>query len=102
MAGGVLAAVAGQPRKGGSLITASGDALVPDLSYGNAFGPQGSTVLQWIWPLFRTKPASFEIINALADRYTRRPIGSATKSRCARASRSTTVRPSTRPPSPRI
>src|SRR6266545_2906246 len=29
------------PRKGGSVIIASGDALVPDLSYGQAFGPQG-------------------------------------------------------------
>jgi peptide/nickel transport system substrate-binding protein len=61
---------AGQPRKGGSLIIASGDALVPDLSYGNAFGPQGFTALQWIWPLFRTKPASFEVIPALAEGYT--------------------------------
>ncbi|MDQ2952112.1 MAG: ABC transporter substrate-binding protein, partial [Chloroflexota bacterium] len=58
------------PRKGGSLIIASGDALVPDLSYGQAFGPQGFTALQWMWPLFRTKAASFEIINALADSYT--------------------------------
>ena len=58
------------PRKGGSLIIASGDALVPDLSYGNAFGPQGFTVLQWMWPLFRTKQASFEIIDALAVGYT--------------------------------
>lgn len=58
------------PRKGGSLIIASGDALVPDLSVGNAFGPQGFTLLQWAWPLFRTKPASYEIINALAQSYT--------------------------------
>ena len=57
------------PRKGGSIIIASGDALVPDLSYGQAFGPQGFTALQWMWPLFRTKPASFEIINALASDY---------------------------------
>src|SRR5689334_12839760 len=62
-------APATQPRKGGSLIIVSGDALVPDLSYGNAFGPQGFTALQWMWPLFRTKPASFEVINALADSY---------------------------------
>jgi hydroxypyruvate isomerase len=60
---------AGQPQKGGSLIMASGDALVPDLSYGNAFGPQGFTALQWMWPLFRTKPASFEVIPALAEGY---------------------------------
>jgi peptide/nickel transport system substrate-binding protein len=58
------------PRKGGSVIIASGDALVPDLSYGQAFGPQGFTALQWMWPLFRTKQASFEIINALASEYT--------------------------------
>lgn len=64
------AAQAGQPRKGGTVIIASGDALVPDLSFGNAFGPQGFTALQWMWPLFRTKPASFEVINALADSYT--------------------------------
>jgi peptide/nickel transport system substrate-binding protein len=63
------AAPATQARKGGSLIIASGDALVPDLAYGNAFGPQGFTALQWIWPLFRTKPASFEVINALAEGY---------------------------------
>lgn len=61
---------AGQPRKGGTLIIASGDALVPDLAYGNAFGPQGFTALQWMWPLFRTKPASFEVIPALAESYT--------------------------------
>src|SRR5215831_10126296 len=61
---------AAQPRKGGSLIIATGDALVPDLAYGNAFGPQGFTALQWMWPLFRTKPASFEVINALAESYT--------------------------------
>src|SRR5262249_5261411 len=61
---------AAQPRKGGSLIIASGDALVPDLAYGNAFGPQGFTAMQWLWPLFRTRPASFEVINALADTYT--------------------------------
>jgi len=85
MASGILAACApavptasaptakpaeGQPRKGGSLIIASGDALVPDLAYGNAFGPQGFTALQWMWPLFRTKPASFDIIPALAESYT--------------------------------
>jgi peptide/nickel transport system substrate-binding protein len=64
------AAATSGPRKGGTMIIASGDALVPDLSYGNAFGPQGFTALQWMWPLFRTKPASFEIINALADSYT--------------------------------
>lgn len=67
--GAATAAPTVGPRKGGNLIIASGDALVPDLSYGNAFGPQGFTALQWIWPLFRTKPASFEIINALAESY---------------------------------
>lgn len=64
------AAPAGGPRKGGSLVIASGDALVPDLSTGNAFGPQAFSTVQWAWPLFRTKPASYEIINALADSYT--------------------------------
>jgi peptide/nickel transport system substrate-binding protein len=68
--GPTAAAPAAQARKGGSLIIASGDALVPDLAYGNAFGPQGFTALQWIWPLFRTKPASFEVLNALAEGYT--------------------------------
>ena len=66
---GPQASAAAGPRKGGSLIIASGDALVPDLSYGNAFGPQGFTALQWMWPLFRTKPASFDIVNALAENY---------------------------------
>lgn len=62
-------AASGQPRKGGTLILATGDGLVPDLSFGNSFGPQALSFSQFVWPLFRTKPASFEIVNALADGY---------------------------------
>ena len=66
-AAGQPSAAAGQPRKGGTLIIATGDGLVPDLSSGNAFGPQALSFVQFVWPLFRTKPGSFDIINALAE-----------------------------------
>jgi peptide/nickel transport system substrate-binding protein len=63
------AAAAGTPRKGGTLTVVTGDGLVPDLFTGSSFGPQGLSFIQFVWPLFRTKPASFEIVPALAEAY---------------------------------
>lgn len=62
-------AASGQPRKGGTLVIATGDGLVPDLSFGNSFGPQAVSFCEFVWPLFLPKPASFEIVNALAEGY---------------------------------
>ena len=58
------------PRKGGTMVVASGDGMGRDFFVGNSFGPQGFSYYQLAFPLWRYTPGGARLINGLAVGYT--------------------------------